>query len=158
MEQSEENQTTILLHLYERQNNEIERREGREQHLFEWTAGLLVAALGGVIALAEHVEHLPHRNLIKLLTSVMLAVPTLIFVERGRRYSRGTVENAKALDRIEELLHLFDPDYFGARTPYPSDWKGGRVATRLRRRTPLYYLFILLVMAACVITTAWLIL
>lgn len=159
MERLEGHRTEILLHLYERQNNEIERRERREQKLFEWMTGLLLAAFAAIIALSDRKEAaLPHAEWIKILTTIMIAAPVYILGKRLRRYSEATVENAEAVDRIEELLRVFEPNYFGPVTPYPPEWEKKRVEQRQSRTTPASYLIILFLMTACVIASVWLLL
>ena len=154
----EGDRTTILLHLYERQNKEVERREGREQQLFEWLTGLLLAAFGAIIALSDRKKELPHQGEIKFLTTILILAPVLILAYRLWRYSKATVENAAAIDRIEELLHVFDSEYFGGCQPYPEHWEWRRVAQREKRKTPYLYLAILFLMTSCVIASAWLLL
>jgi hypothetical protein len=146
---------SVLLQLLDRQTSEIQRREGREQQLFEWTTGLLVAAFGAVIALSDRDHPLPYAPTVKLLAILLIAVPSTIFAVRILGYSKRSVNNAEAIERIEELLQVFEPGYYGAQSPYPPEWKGAFARGRRQRKTPYFYSFILLVMASCVVTTIW---
>jgi hypothetical protein len=149
---------TVLLQLLEHQIGEIERREGREQQLFEWSTGLLVAAFGAVIALSDRDHPLPYPLAVKALAILLILVPTTIFAIRILGYSQRSADNAEAVERIEDLLKLFDPHYYGDRSPYPPEWQGKLAKGRRQRKTPRYYTFILMLMASCVVMTIWLIL
>jgi hypothetical protein len=158
MDVSGSDKLTVLLHALSHQMSEIQRREGREQQLFEWSTGLLVASFGAVIALSDRASPLPYAFLVKLLATLLIAVPTGIFAVRILGYSKRSADNAEAIERIEDLLKLFDDGYYGSRSPYPPAWQGKLASGRRRRKTPFYYTFILILMATCVITTIWLIL
>jgi len=158
MDFSMSDKTTILIHLLDYQAREIQRREAREQQLFEWTVGLLLAAFGAIVALSDRDSPLLYPISVKMLASVLIGFPTVIFATRIRRYSQRSVGNAEAIDRIERVLHLFDEGYYGADTPYPKEWAGTFSNKRKERNTQNYYSAIMLLMAVCVIATVWLIL
>lgn len=150
--------TSILLQLLDHQLKEIERREGREQKMFEWLTALLLAAFAAIVALSDRDHPLLNSNIVKAIATTLVAAPCLILLYRFKRYSELSVENAKAVERIEQCLGVFKDDVYGGLSPYPPEWEGVFAANRKRRNTPYYYLAVLVVMAACVITTIWLIL
>lgn len=150
--------TAVLLQLLQHQLSEIERRESREQKLFEWSTGLLAAAFGVVVALYEEGEPLSHAMVIRVLATILVAVPTLVLVVRIGRYQRMSIESAEVVERIEKSLLIFDKEVYGEDSPYPEEWEGTFAAKRAKRRTPIYYQGISILMAACVITAIWLLL
>ncbi len=158
MDFSTSDKTTILIHLFDYQAREIQRREAREQQMFEWTVGLLLAAFGAIVALSDRDAPLLYPVPVKMLATVLIGVPTIIFAVRIRRYTERSVENAEAIDRIERVLHLFEEGYYGVDTPYPEEWAGGLSNRRKKRNTQNYYSAIMLLLAVCVIATVWLIL
>jgi hypothetical protein len=155
---SESDKVNVLLQLLTHQLEEIKRREGREQQLFEWATGLLLAAFAAVIALSDRSTPLPYSPSIKLLATLLIAVPTAIIAYRILGYTKRSAGNAEAVERIESLLHLYEKGYYGTTTPYPPDWEKKLAKVRLGRRTPLLYSLILSLMATCVVITIWLIL
>jgi ferric-dicitrate binding protein FerR (iron transport regulator) len=95
---------------------------------------------------------------VKTLASILVGVPTIIFATRIRRYSERSVENAEAIDRIENVLRLFEEGYYGMNAPYPREWAGKLSKRRKERNTQNYYSAIMLLMGFCVIATVWLLL
>ena len=155
---STSDKTTILIHLLDFQAKEIQRREAREQKLFEWTVSVLLAAFGAVVALSNRELPLPHPFWVKLFASCLIGIPTFIFCLRILKYSKKTIENAQAIDKIEGILHLYDEKTYGGVTPYPESWANGLSASRKRRKTQFFYSLIMAIMAVCVISTVCLIL
>jgi len=159
MELSNSDKTVVLLNLLDFQLNEIQRREQKEQQWFEWTSSLLLATFGVIVALASRSSgSLSYAVIIKSLATVLIAVPALLIILRIRDQSKGSITNAKAVERLQELLLLFEDGPYGVQSPYPHEWKNKLAHSRLKRKTPIYYILILLLMTACVITTVWLVL
>jgi|CXWL01.1.fsa_nt_gi hypothetical protein len=158
MSLSDSDKTTILLNLLDRQTSQIERREQKEQQWFEWQTGLLLATFGAIVALAQRSSPLPYLVIIKSLATVLVGIPTLLVIYRIVRQKSRSVKNAETIERIQQLLHLFDEGVYGSQSPYPKEWAGNLAKGRLKRTTPNYYALILLLMMACVITTIWLVL
>jgi len=158
MEFSTADKTSIVLYALDYNIKEIHRREEKQQQLFEWSTSLLLAAFGAVVALSSRSSPLPYTIPIKLIATALIAVPTFLFAYRILLHTRGSVANAKAVERIQELLHLFEDGYYGIRSPYPQEWEG-KLAEGIRKgKTPIYYAFILSLMAMCVIVAIWLLL
>ncbi|MDQ4122180.1 MAG: hypothetical protein M3209_12135 [Acidobacteriota bacterium] len=155
---STSDKTTILIHLLDFQAKEIQRRESREQKLFEWTVGVLLAAFGAVVALSNREQPLPHPFWIKLFASCLIGIPTFIFCLRILKYSKKTIENGEAIDKIERILRLYEKETFGGETPYPENWANGLSISRKKRKTQYFYSLIMAIMAVCVISTVCLIL
>lgn len=158
MDLTSADRTAILLQLLEHQLGEIERRESREQKLFEWSTGLLAAAFGAVLALSEKSHNLCNRMAIQILATVLVALPTFGLIVRIGRYQRMSVENAEVVERLEKLLLLFEAGVYGNESPYPVEWKDTLSAKRAERKTPLYYQVVSLLMGACVVAAIWLVL
>lgn len=158
MDLSSTDKVTVLLHALTHQLNEIQRREGREQQLFEWSTGFLVAAFGALVALSDRATPLPYALPIKILATLLIAVPSSILAVRILGYSKRSVQNAETVERIEVLLRMFEAGYYGSESPYPPSWQGAFASGRRRRRTAFYYTGILLLMVFCVVMTVWLLL
>ena len=158
MNRVEIDKTAVILRSLEHQFREIQRREEREQKLFEWSSGLLLAAFAAIVALSGRTSALPHALFVKTLASILIGVPTIIFSGRLLRYSKLTVDNAEAIERIEEILGVFEEGVYGEQALYPPRWRGQLARKRSERKTPHLYSVILLLMAACVIATIWLLL
>lgn len=158
MDLTSSDKTAVLLQLLQHQLGEIERRESREQKLFEWSTGLLAAAFGVVVALYDEESPLAHAKTIQILATVLVAVPTLVLIIRIRRYQKMSIENAMVVERLEKLLLLFDRGVYGRDSPYPKEWEGSFATKRLKRSTPFYYQVVSVLMAACVIGAIWLLL
>jgi hypothetical protein len=91
---SDSDKLNVLLQLLEHQIEEIKRREGREQQLFEWATSLLLAAFAAVIALSDRSTSLPYSFYVKLLATLLIAVPTAIIAYRILGYTRRSASNA----------------------------------------------------------------
>jgi hypothetical protein len=154
MRLSSSDKTTVLLKLLELQFNEILRRETREQQWFEWSTSLSLAAFAAIIA------SLPgfYSLFVKLLASILVALPTLLISSRILHQTKFNAKNAEAVEGIENLLRVFDGKYYGAHTAYPKDWKNQFTISTLKRKTPYYYITILITMATCVVIAIWLVL
>jgi hypothetical protein len=149
---------SILLQLLDHQLKEIERREGREQKIFEWSTGLLLAAFAATVALSNRGHPLEYSYFVKAVATILVATPCLIFSYRFKRYSDLSVENAKAVERIEQCLGVYKGASYGGLSPYPPEWEGVFAENRKKRHTPYVYLAVLILMELCVIATIWLIL
>lgn len=66
--------------------------------------------------------------------------------------------NAEAVERIQDLLHVFEDGCYGTHSPYPKEWAGTSAKGQLKRQSPIQKSVILFLMAACVVATVWLIL
>jgi hypothetical protein len=160
MELSASDKTEVLLQVLDFNIKEIHRREEEQQKLFEWSTSLLLATFGAIVALSGRATSLAYPIPIKILATALIAVPTSLFIHRIMTRVRGSVGNAKAVERIEETLHLFEDGYYGASSPYPHEWEiQGKLAKDMRKsKTPIYYALILGLMTVCVVTTVWLLL
>ena len=156
MEFSNSDKVTVLLNQLSHQLEIIEQKRQREQKWFDWLSGMLLASFGVVVAISDRTNPLPYPIAIKALASIMILVPTFISVYRISREKNKAIKNAETAERIQQLLHLYDDDFYGKETPYPKTWKGKFAAGRKERTTPTYYSFILLLMAACVVASIWL--
>jgi hypothetical protein len=155
---STDTKVTILLNALDFQLNEIQRRQDREQQIFQWATSLLLAVFGSIIALRSNTAALPSPFVVKTLASVMIVLPILFSVQWIFRLSSQATNNAGAVERLQNLLHLFDPEYYGSQSPYPQVWEG-RLKLNLReRKTPVYYAAVMIIMTICVVLTLWLIL
>ena len=159
MDMSNSDKVAVLLNLLNYQTNEMHRQEEIAQKWFEWSASLLLAAFGVIIALSGRSSALPYPIFVKSLATILVIVPTVLFVIRILSRAIVAATNAQTMIRIEKLLHLFETKYYGSHSPYPNAWAGDFLPNViLKRRTPLSYAFVLGLMAACVVTTIWLVL
>lgn len=158
MQQLTDHKVTVLLNLLDFQLHEIQRRQDREQQLFQWSTSLLLAIFGVVTALFGTTAQTPFPDTIKLLASIMVLLPISFTIYWIFRLSSQAVQNAATVERIQELLLLFDTTYYGATSPYPGSWQGNFATDLRRRRTPMYYAIILSTMAVCVVLLLWLVL
>ena len=157
-ELSASDKTEILLKVLDDQIRSIERGEEREQQLFQWSTSLLLAAFGVVVALSDRSQALPFPIVVKSLATVLIVVPVFLSIIWIFRRSRRSVKNAEAIERIEKSLRLFEDGYYGVDSPYPRAWEGRLAESRLRRKTPVYYALVMVIMTTCVVTVIWLIL
>lgn len=149
---------TILLNALDFQLHEIQRRQDREQQIFQWSTSLLLTIFGVVTALYSTTSTTPFPALIKVLASLMVSLPILFSTYWIFRLSSQAVNNAATVERIQNLLLLFDTSYYGAESPYPQTWHGSLARNLRKRRTPLYYALILGTMALCVVLAIWVVL
>jgi len=158
MEFSSSDKASVLLNLLDRQIDEIQRKEQREQQWFEWSTSLLLATFGAVIAFSDRANPLPYPVIIKSVATILIVIPSFIATSRILVERSKATKNAQTVERIQQLLHLFEDGYYGVQSPYPPVWAGNLARGRLNRKTPVYYALILLLLMICVITTIWLIL
>jgi len=158
MELSSSDKTAVLLHVLKDQIDAIERRESREQTWFEWATNLLLATFGATVALAGKAASLPYPIVTKVLATALVTIPSGLIVSRILTSRKRQARNAKTVERIQQLLHLFEEGYYGTHSPYPNDWAGNLAKGILRRKTPLYFAAILALMASCVVVAIWLLL
>jgi len=155
---SQSDKVTILLNLLDLQTSEIQRREEIEQKFFEWSTSLLLATFAGVIALSQNDTPLPYSILVKILATVMIGIPVYFSILGIITRSSASKTNAEAVERIQELLHLFDDNYYGSHSPYPHEWVGRLAQSRLKRKSPIHKSVIIVTMACCVVATLWVVL
>lgn len=158
MKASDIDQTSVLLRLLEYQFGQIEVKEQREQKWFEWTTSLLLATFGAVVALSQRSSPLPFSIIIKSIASILIAAPSIIAAQRMLREKSKSILNAETITRIGQLLHLYEGEVYGHRSPLPESWESSFAVARRNRKTPNQFAFIVLIMAICVIATIWLIL
>jgi hypothetical protein len=149
---------TVLLQALDYQIGAIKAGEDREQQLFQWATSLLLTAFGVVVAFADSSSALRFPFVVKSLASVLVTVPVILTIVWIFRRSKGSANNAKAIERIEKALRLFEQGYYGTDSPYPQEWEGGLVLSRGHRKTPLYYALVIGLMTVCVVAAVWLVL
>jgi hypothetical protein len=157
-ELSASDRTNVLLKALDHQIKSLEQGEDRELQFTQWTTSLLLGAFGAVVALSDRSNPLPFPIPVKSLATVLVLVPVLLSVIWIFRRSRRSVRNAEAIERIERALHLFEGEYYGTDSPYPEKWEGKLVESRLRRKTPVYYSVVMILVAICVVAVIWLVL
>lgn len=155
---SDSDKITVLLNLLNCQIDEIRRREQTEQKLFEWATSLLLASFGVIVALSQKAALIQHAIIVKFIATILVSVPIGLITFRILGRSKASMGNAEAVERIQDLLHLFEDGYYGSHSPYPKVWSGTLAAGRLKRKSPIYNSVILALMAGCLVTTIWLIL
>lgn len=158
MEFSTSDKTGILLKAFEFNVDEINRKQGEQQKLFEWSTGLLLAAFAAVVALSSISIPSPYSIPVKILATTLIAVPSSIFIYRIPTRRKDIVTNAIAIESIEESLRLYEDGYYGINSPFPKEWKGSFPEIIRRDKTPVYFAFIISIMTLCVVTAIWLLL
>jgi hypothetical protein len=158
VELSGSDKVAVLLNLQDMQVKEMHRREETEQKLFEWSTSLLLTALAAIVALSQRSAALPQATFVKVIATVMVGVPVYLTAVKIKEQSGASVGNAEAVERIQNLLHLFDDAYYGDHSPYPQEWAGKLAKGRLNRKSPIQKSVIIVLMAVCVISAIWTIL
>jgi len=149
----------VLLNRLDFHTNEIQRREERETKLFEWSTTVLLAVFAVIVALSDRSAPLAYPILIKSIATLLIAFPTGVFAYRILSEKSSMKRQAEIVEKIEHELHLFDEgQYVADASLYPHRWKGNLAANMLKRKTPTYYVLILIIMTLCVIASLWLIL
>jgi len=156
MEISDSDKVTVLLHLFDQQTRSIDDRVTIEKRWFEWSTNLLLAAFAAIVALSGINKPLPNSQSIKVIASLLVMIPAILSILRIHNTNKGMMINAFALERIEELLHLFESGVYGEQSPFPTDWKGTLASGFPKRKTPVYYSAIIIAMTLCVVFTIWL--
>jgi len=157
MELTPDVKAAVLLQMLQFHIDEVHRRQDAEKTWFEWISALLLATFGVVIALAGNTT-VRQPLIIKILATVMISVPTFIAGYRILKIAQSTQGNARMVERIQEILHLFDPGYYDVEALQPELWRGRLAQNMLKRKTPKYYVGIISLMALCVIFAVWLVL
>ncbi len=158
MDQLTDREVTILLNALDFQLSEIQRRQDREQQIFQWSTSVLLAVFGVVTALYGTTATTSFPNTIKFLASLMVILPIVASIYWIFRLSSQAVNNARTVERLQELLFLFHTGYYGAISPYPQSWRGNLAHNLRHRRTPVYYGLILATMMICVVLSVWIVL
>jgi hypothetical protein len=159
MEISDTDKVAVLLDRLEFHTSEIHRREEKESRLFEWSTTLLLAIFAVIISLSDRADPLPYQTTVKAIASFIILIPNVVFILRIRGERRSMYKQAKVIELIETELHLFDENYYVANQAlYPLTWKNNLADSMLKRKTPVYYIFILLFLLSVVVITLWLVL
>jgi hypothetical protein len=148
----------ILLNALDFQIKEIQRRQDREQVIFQWSTSMLLAIFAAIIALAGHISSTTYPVILKTLASVMVSFPILFSIFWIFRLSEQATNNAGVVEVIEDILYLFEEGYYGPKSPYPKAWEGNLKHNLEKRRTPIYYCLVLITMTICVVISIWLML
>lgn len=158
MKLSTSHKVDVLLKMFDFNIEEINRKQAEQQKNFEWTTGALLAAFAAVIALSETAIPTVYSVLVKVLATTLIAVPASVFIIRIPARRKDSVDNAMAVESIEEALHLFEDEYYGKQSPFPKKWQGNFPNIIRNDKMPLYLSFIIGVMAVCVIIAVWVLL
>ena len=159
MELSDNDKLTLLLNRLDFHTTEIQRREEKETKLFEWSTTLLLTVFAVIIALSDRSSPLQYQVLIKVIASLLIITPTIIFISRILGERKSMHWQAQVIERIESKFHLFEESYYVEGVAlYPTKWKGNLAESMLKRKTPIYYALVLILLAVGVTTTLWLIL
>jgi hypothetical protein len=148
----------ILLKAFDFNIEEINRKQTEQQKNFEWATSALLAAFAAVVALSRVNIPVTYSIFIKLLATTLIAVPSSVFIIRIPARRKDMIDNARAVESIEEALHLFEHGYYGVQSPFPEAWKGKFPDIIRKDAMPVYLSFIIGVMAICVIIAIWLLL
>jgi hypothetical protein len=150
---------TFLLNRMEFHTKEIQRREEKEARLFEWSTTLLLAIFAVVMALSDRSSPLPYQLPIKLIASLLIIAPTFIFIVRILGERKTMYRHAQVIEKIQSNFHLFEKGYYvKGEVLYPAKWEESLAESMLRRKTPIYYAAVLIILGLSVIATLWLIL
>ncbi|MDJ0752235.1 MAG: hypothetical protein QNJ45_01870 [Ardenticatenaceae bacterium] len=137
---------------------EIQRRQENETRLFEWTTALLLAVFAVLISVSDISAIFANPVLVKWIATVMIGIPTAVFAVRILSENQSMARQGKIVEAIQEELRFFDKGvYIQDQSLYPNRWRHGFAQSMLTRRTPTYYVIVIVVMALCVIATLWLI-
>ncbi|NPV75541.1 MAG: hypothetical protein HPY59_04115 [Anaerolineae bacterium] len=159
MELSDSEKIAFLLNRLDFHTHEIHRREEKEAKLFEWSTTFLMTVFAVIIALSGRSNPLPYRILIKVIASLLIIVPNVIFILRIATERRSVYRQAQVIELIESRFHLFEEGYYVENAAlYPEKWKGNLARNMYKRKTPVYYMFVLAFLLAAVTATLWLIL
>ena len=149
----------VLLDRLNFHTTEMHRREEKEMRLFEWGTTLLLASFGAVLALSDRSSPLPYPVVIKALATLLVLVPTAIFCIRILSERKSMIQQANLVVKLEDALHLFKEGfYISMQSLYPDYWRVKLPDAARNRRTPLYFVIILLFLLACVTATIWILL
>ena len=158
MKFSTSDKVEILLKTFDFNITEINRKQAEQQKNFEWATSSLLAAFAAVVALSGVNIPSAYSVFIKLLATTLIAVPSSVFIIRIPTRTKDSIENAKAVESIEDALHLFEDECYGTQSPFPKTWKGAFPDIIRKDVMPVYLSFIIGVMAVCVIIAIWLLL
>jgi len=159
MQLSPEDKITVLLNRLDAHTSEIQRREEKESKLFEWATTVLLTVFAVVVALSDKLTSMPYQIFVKITASLLLIIPIVIFIIRILSERKSMYRQAIVVEHIEKDLHFFEDGYYVKDISlFPDKWKGSFPDAMLKRKTPIFYSAILVVMLLGVITTIWLIL
>lgn len=130
---SEETKTGILLHLLDKQYEELSFRRQREFSIFLWTATIFVAIISLVVS----------SDVLKGLLScwgrvigcVILSLICFFSISWQNRERKLSNENSRTIARIQSILHAYQPGYYCEESLFPVDWAkwGQHSVNRVRR-------------------------
>lgn len=150
---------SVLLNLLDYQTGELQHKDEQGQKWFEWTTSLLLAAFGAIVALSNRSTPIPQPIVVKSLATVLVSLPTFLFISRILSRPRGAATNAKTIVRIQKLLFVFDEKCYGEHSPYPKEWSNDYLEKLVHKhRTSTTQILVLLLLVSCVITAIWIIL
>ena len=125
--------------------------------LFEWSTALLIAVFVAVLALS--LSPIRQEYYIKIIASLLVAAPTLLFSGRVLSERRSMARQAEVVEKIQERLELFTTGvYLADSAVYPARWHGVFARNQLRRKTPYYYAATMNIMLFLVLGAIWLVL
>lgn len=118
----------VLKHAQSLQMEDVRNRCAREYQIFSWTSGLLVALIGALLVFPRAPQTIwsfygGTGRFLAALAVVIFAWHSTVWQIRNRQAGQ---DNARAVVRINRLLHLFDPGYFdagSAQSVLPSQWQ-----------------------------------
>ena len=112
MELSDNDKLTLLLNRLDFHTTEIQRRKEKDTKLFEWSTTLLLTVFAVIIALSDRSSPLQYQVLIKVIASLLIITPTIIFISRILGERKSMHWQAQVIERIESKFHLFEERYY----------------------------------------------
>lgn len=116
----------LLLHLNSQIKEEVNFLRDRQDKIFSWTSGILMALIGALLIVE------PSKNPIwasqfgsKLVVSIALIAFVMFSVIWQQRTRRWQGENGQVILKMEQIMHCFDKGYFdptGEMILFPVRW------------------------------------
>ena len=126
--------------------------------MFDWCTNLLLLSFAAIVAISGQVNNTPFALYVKIITTILILVPVSIFVLQIISYKSLIRRNTQMIEKIEDIFRVYENDYYTKGSLYPRHWQGKLTIAILRRKAPLYYSGILVIMTICVLFAVWLLL
>lgn len=116
----------LLIHLHSQIKEEVNFLRDRQDKIFSWTSGILMALIGALLIVEPSKDPVWTSQLeSKLAVSMALFVFIAFSVIWQQRTRRWQGENGQVILKMEQIMHCYDKGYFdpiGGTVLFPARW------------------------------------
>lgn len=155
---SSSDKVAFLLYTLNYHAQQIQLRDDKETKIFDWCTNLLLLSFAAIVAISGQITPTRFTIYIKVITTILILAPISVFAFELLNYKSLIRRNTQMIEKVEDIFRVYENDQYTNGSLYPRHWQGKLTRAILRRKAPIYYSIILIIMTICVLLAVWLLL